>query len=312
MTRVEYTIMRVASLIASSTEIACALGCRDLLVGRSHECDFPPDVSSLPVLTEPKFPVDGSSAQIDERVKEILRSALSVYRVKPELLDQVRPDVILTQEQCEVCAVSTRDVEEAVCQLVSSRPRIVALEPNGLPDVWRDVRKVAEALGVHDRGEALIASLQTRMQAVSTRVAGRPRPTIACIEWIEPLMSAGNWMPTLCELAGGVSLFGEAGKHSPWMTFDELRARDPEVIVVLPCGFDIPRTLKEMPLLAAQPGWRALRAMRNGRVAVADGNQYFNRPGPRLAESVEILGEILHPGTIDHGHRGRGWVQYEG
>jgi iron complex transport system substrate-binding protein len=304
--------MRVASLIASSTEIVCALGCRDQLVGRSHECDFPVDVRALPVLTEPKFQVDGSSAQIDERVKEILRSALSVYRVKPELLDQVRPDVILTQEQCEVCAVSTKDVEEAVCQLVSSRPRIVALEPNGLDDVWRDVRKVAEALHVVDRGEALIASLQARMQAVSERVAGRPRPTIACIEWIEPLMSAGNWMPTLCDLAGGTSLFGEAGKHSPWMTFAELRARDPDVIVVLPCGFDIPRTLQEMPLLAAQPGWRSLRAVQHGRVAVADGNQYFNRPGPRLAESVEILGEILHPDTIDHGHRGRGWVQYEG
>jgi iron complex transport system substrate-binding protein len=303
-------MLRVASLIASSTEIVCALGCRELLVGRSHECDFPSDVASLPVLTEPKFPTDGSSAQIDERVKEILRSALSVYRVKPELLDEVRPDVIVTQEQCEVCAVSTKDVEAAVCQMISSRPRIVALEPNALDDVWRDIAKVAEALGVAGRGTELIARLRARMDAIAARAATLPRTRVACIEWIEPLMAAGNWMPTLCELAGGTSLFGEAGKHSPWMTFDELRARDPEVIVALPCGFDIARTSVEMPLLAARPGWNELRAVRAGRVFVADGNQYFNRPGPRLVESLEILAELLHPGEFDFGHQGRGWVRY--
>ena len=303
-------MLRVASLIASATEIVCALGCRDWLVGRSHECDFPPDVKSLPVLTEPKFPTDGSSAQIDERVKEILRSALSVYRVKPELLDQVRPDVIITQEQCEVCAVSTKDVEAAVCQLVGSKPRIVALEPNALDDVFTDVRRVASALGVEARGEALVAEMRARMQAIADRARTLPEVSIACIEWIEPLMSAGNWMPTLCERAGGRSLFGEAGKHSPWMTFDQLRAKDPEVIVVLPCGFDIARTLQEMPLLAAQPGWRELRAVHDGRVAVADGNQYFNRPGPRLVDSLEILAELLHPRDFDFGHRGRGWVPF--
>jgi iron complex transport system substrate-binding protein len=305
-------MLRVVSLIASSTEIVCALGCRDWLVGRSHECDFPPDVTSLPILTAPKFPTDGSSAQIDERVKEILRSALSVYRVDPEKLDAVRPDVIVTQEQCEVCAVSTKDVEAAVCQLVGSRPRIVALAPNALDDVWTDIRKVAAALDVVDRGEALVARLQARMQAVTDRARALPTVSIACVEWIEPLMAAGNWMPTLCERAGGRSLFGEAGKHSPWMTFDELRARDPEVIVVLPCGFDIPRTLEEMHLLAAQPGFGELRAVKAGRVAVADGNQYFNRPGPRLVESLEILAEILHPEAFDFGHRGRGWVSFRG
>jgi iron complex transport system substrate-binding protein len=303
--------MRVVSLIASSTEIVCALGARDQLVGRSHECDYPPDVTALPVLTEPKFPTDGSSAQIDERVKEILRSALSVYRVKPELLDAVRPDVIVTQEQCEVCAVSTRDVEDAVCRMISSKPRIVALEPNGLEDVWRDIRKVAEALDLRERGERLIAELRGRMDAVTQTVSTLPRVSIACIEWIEPLMAAGNWMPTLCEMAGGDSLFGEANKHSPWMTFDELRTRDPEVIVALPCGFDIPRTLTEMHLLSEKSGWRELSAVKNGRVYVADGNQYFNRPGPRLVESLEILAELLHP-ELSYGHRGRGYRAYEG
>jgi iron complex transport system substrate-binding protein len=303
-------MMRVASLIASSTEIVCALGGEELLVGRSHECDFPLSVARLPVLTEPKFPTDGSSARIDERVKEILRSALSVYRVKPELLEAVRPDVIITQEQCEVCAVSLRDVEEAVCQLVSSRPRIVSLEPNALDDVWRDIRKVAAALERPERGEALIASLTARIDAIAARARSLPVRSVACIEWIDPLMSAGNWMPTLCERAGGVSSFGEAGKHAPAMSFDALAEKDPDVIIVMPCGFDLARTEPEMATLAAHRGWPRLRAVREQRVFLADGNQYFNRPGPRLVESLEILAELLHPDVFDFGHRGRGWVPY--
>jgi iron complex transport system substrate-binding protein len=302
--------MRVVSLIASSTEIVHALGCGPWMVGRSHECDHPESVRSLPVLTEPKFLVDGSSAEIDQRVKEVLKNALSVYRVKPELLEQSAPDVIITQSHCEVCAVSLRDVEEAVCQIISSRPRIVSLEPNGLADLWVGIRQVASALGVVERGEALIADLERRMNDVATRARPLLRPTVAMVEWIDPLMAAGNWMPTLCEMAAGTSLFGEADKHSPWMTFDELAARDPEVIVVLPCGFDIARTRSEMPALTSKPGWSRLRAVRDGRVVLADGNQYFNRPGPRLADSLEILAEILHPDHFDFGHQGRGWVHY--
>lgn len=301
--------MRVVSLIASSTEIVCALGAGDLLVGRSHECDHPRAiVERLPVLTAPKFAVDGSSARIDERVKEILRSSLSVYRVDVAALEAVRPDVIITQAQCEVCAVSLKDVEAAVCQMVSTRPAIVSLEPNGLEDLFSDIQKIAAALRRDEAGRALVTSLRARLDAISTRARSAPaRPTVACIEWIEPLMAAGNWMPTLVELAGGVNLFGEANKHSPWMTWDDLVARDPEVIVILPCGFDIPRTLTELHLLADRPEWARLRAVRDGRVVVADGNQYFNRPGPRLVESLEILGEVLHPELFAFGHEGSGW-----
>lgn len=301
---------RVVSLIASATEIVCALGCEDQLVGRSHECDYPEGVKRLPVLTRPKFEVDGSSAQIDERVKEILRGALSVYRVEPEPLEALRPDVIVTQSHCEVCAVSLRDVEEAVCQLVSSRPRIVSLEPNGLADLWTGIRQVGAALAVDNAAEVLVARLQARMAAIADRARALPRVGIACIEWIEPLMSAGNWMPTLCEMAGGVSLFGEADKHSPWMTWEALVEKDPEVIVTLPCGFDIPRTLTEMHLFTSRPEWQKLRAVQAGRVFVADGNQYFNRPGPRLVESLEILAELLHPDVFAFGHRGVGWIPF--
>lgn len=299
--------LRIVSLIASATEIVCALGYRGQLVGRSHECDFPPSVSELPVCTEPKLRIDVSSREIDEQVKRILTEALSVYRVDAEQLRALRPDVVVTQSHCEVCAVSLRDVERALCDWVESRPQIVSLEPDSLDDVWRDIRRVATAFGAPARGEELVAELQQRMNAVQTaaaKLSQRQRPTVACIEWIDPLMAAGNWMPELVEMAGGVNLFGAAGKHSPWMTWEELRAKDPEVIVVLPCGFDIARSRQEMPALTQRPDWCELRAVRERRVYLADGNQYFNRPGPRLAESLEILAEILHPNAFSFGHRG--------
>lgn len=300
--------MRIVSLIASSTEMVCALGKGDELVGRSHECDHPAWVRSLPSVTAPKFPTDGTSYEIDQRVKAIVQEGLAVYRVDAEKLEALRPDVILTQSQCEVCAVSTKDVEAAVCNIIGSRPKIVSLEPNGLEDVWRDFRKVAAALEVPERGEELVARSQARMAAIAERArALDARPTVALLEWIDPLMAAGNWMPTLCEQAGGVPLFGEAGRHSPWMTWDELYARDPEVIVALPCGFDIARTRQELAVLTKRPEWPRLRAVRGERAFVADGNQFFNRPGPRLVESLEILAELLHPGAFDFGHRGTAW-----
>jgi len=229
--------MRIASLIASSTEIICALGFGEDLVGRSHECDHPEWVKRLPALTEPKLPTDGTSYEIDQRIKAILQEGLAVYRVFVEKLEAVRPEVIVTQSQCEVCAVSLSDVEDAVCRMVSSQPRIVSLEPNDLAGVFRDIRKVAEALGAPGAGARLVASLRKRMAAVEStarRLASRPR--VACIEWIEPLMSGGNWMPELVAMAGGASLFGQSGKHSPWLDWDDLRAADPDVVFVSPAA----------------------------------------------------------------------------
>src|SRR5438270_20836 len=295
--------MRIVSLIASSTEIVCALGEGDKLVGRSHECDFPAWVKSLPSVTAPKFATDGSSYEIDQRVKAIVQEGLAVYRVDAAALAALAPDVIITQSQCEVCAVSTKDVEAAVCEMIGSRPKIVSLEPNALDDIWRDIARVAEAIGLVERGRALTAGLQGRMDAVGVRArTAGSRPTVACIEWVEPLMAAGNWMPTLVELAGGTNLFGTAGKHSPWMTFDELAARDPDVIIVLPCGYDIARASEDLPFLERQPRWKQLRAVASGRVFVADGNQYFNRPGPRVVESLEILAELIHPELFSARH----------
>ena len=302
---------RIVSLIASATEIVCALGFERELVGRSHECDHPPGVARLPTCSASKVKVEASSRAIDDQVQAIVRDGLSVYSVDPVLLDRLAPTVIVTQTQCEVCAVSLKDVERAVCDLVRSQPAIVSLEPMALADVWSDIRAVAEALGEPARGDELVARLMGRLEVLGTATRTlRPRPSIACIEWIDPLMMAGNWVPELVEFAGGLDPFGEAGKHSGYMDIDELVAADPDVIAVMPCGFDIERAEREMPALTARPEWRRLSAVREGRVVITDGNQYFNRPGPRVVESAEILAECLHPGRFDFGHRERGWRRW--
>jgi iron complex transport system substrate-binding protein len=299
---------RIVSLIASATEIVCALGFEKHLVGRSHECDYPESVKRLPVCTAPKFDAEGTSYEIDQRVKAIVRESLSVYRVDGEKLRDLEPEVIVTQVQCEVCAVSLREVERTVCAWLRSCPKLVSLMPNALADVWADIERVAEALEAHDAGTKLIGRLRSRMSAVAEKARALPtRPTVTCVEWIDPLMAAGNWMPDLVDMAGGVNLFGEAGKHSPWMTWRQLSERDPAVILILPCGFDIARSRREMHPLTRRPEWPCLRAARDGRVYLCDGNQYFNRPGPRLVESLEILAELLHPEALAFGHEGLAW-----
>jgi iron complex transport system substrate-binding protein len=299
---------RVVSLIASATETVCALGFEAALVGRSHECDWPPAVRSLPAVSRPAFSTLGRSKAIDLAIKERLRRALSIYEVDGELLQRLRPDLIITQTQCEVCAVSPADVERAVCEATGHDARILALEPNGLDDVWTDIGRVADALGSPAAGEELVGRLRGRVAAIRDRAAALgPGPRVAVVEWIEPLMAAGNWMPELVALAGGVDPFGEPGRHSPWLNWDSLVAGNPDLILVSPCGFDLARTTSEMKALVRRPGWFALRAVKEGQVYLADGNAYFHRPGPRLVESLEILAEILHPETFDFGHEGRGW-----
>lgn len=286
---------RVVSLIASATEIVCGLGLRQALVGRSHECDWPADVLQLPQLTEAKFKVEGSSADIDQRVQEIVRDGLSVYRVHGEEMRALDPDVIVTQDHCDVCAVSLSDVEAATCTWTGRPVRIVSLKPDSLADVYQDIGRVAAALDAPAAGERLVAEMKARFGRVAARVAGRPKPRVAFVEWVEPMMAGGNWMPQLVEIAGGVNLFGENGKRSDWMQWEDLRAADPDVIVVAPCGYDLARCLQELPLLQAKPGWAQVKAVREGRVYFADGNAFFNRPGPRLAESAEMLADMLHP-----------------
>ncbi len=296
--------MRIVSLIPSATEIVDCLGLSAFLVGRSHECDFPKSVRSLPICTAPKFDPHGDSATIHDRVTELLQSALSVYKVDVELLQKLQPTHILTQAQCEVCAVNLGDVENAVASLTGCTPQIISLQPDRLDDVWQDIARSAMAFGVD--GDSVITGLKARIDPVV--VTNRPR--IACIEWIEPLMAAGNWVPELVTLAGGENLFGAVGQHSPWMQWAELVAADPDVIVIMPCGFDLERTRSESAVLAQHPDWAGLKAVRSGRVYITDGNQYFNRPGPRLVESFEILQEIF--ADSEGVHYDRGWARLLG
>jgi iron complex transport system substrate-binding protein len=299
---------RIVSLLPSATEIVCALGFEHDLIGRSHECDFPPSVEHLPALTEPKFRPKGTSAEIDRDVKKIVGEALAVYRVDTAKLRELKPEFIVTQSQCEVCAVSEADVEAAVAQWLGVKPRIVSLAPYALKDLFVDMQRVADALGAHQRGADLVARLKSKMDAIATRAKTvTSRPKLATIEWLDPLMAAGNWMPELIEIAGGTNVFGRAGEHSPWIKFDDLAAKDPDAILVAPCGFAIARTMQETSLLARTTGWNDLRAVRERRVFVADGNQYFNRPGPRILESLEILAELLHPELFNFGHEDSGW-----
>lgn len=303
---------RIVSTIASATEMIHALGLGAFQVARSHECDFPQQVHTLPVCTQPTFPVTGSSSEIDQQVKTKLHQALSIYNVDAKLLASLQPSHIVTQTQCKVCAVSLEDVERALQSDLGTDSRVISLEPNALNDIWRDIRNIASGCGIVADGEALIASLQSRMNnmvKMARWAANRPR--VAAIEWLEPLMAAGNWVPELIEMAGGVNLFGEAGKHSPWMNWDSLVAADPDVIIALPCGFDLARTEQEMYWLTGRPGWKNLRAVQAGQVYLCDGNQYLNRPGPRIVESLQILAEILHPDLFSPQLETTGWIKYE-
>ncbi len=298
---------RVVSLLPSATEIAVAVGLGEELVGRSHECDFPPFVQALPVCTSTKLEKGLTSLQIDDRVQEIVRQGLSVYAVDAPLLRSLRPDVILTQSQCAVCAVTPLDLEEALADWVGAAPTLLSLAPDTLDDVWGDLRRVGDAVDARGKAEAAIERLQERLATLRGRTpAGAARPTVAAIEWIDPLMAAGNWVPELIDLAGGRPLFAAFGQHSPWLEWDALVAADPDVIVMMPCGYQIPQTLGDLPPLTGRPGWRSLSAVRSGRVFVADGHHFFNRPGPRLVESAQIIADVLDPAA---GDRGEGWCR---
>ena len=298
---------RVVSLIASATEIVDALGQLDHLVGRSHECDYPESVKSLPVCTRPRIAVDTDSREIDRQVKESARTSVSIYEVFDEVLARLAPTHILTQIQCEVCAVSLRDVEQALARGIPGQPEIVSLQPDSLAQIWEDFRRVARALAISERGESVIAELQRRMAALRPKPEGGPLPRVACIEWVEPLMAAGNWMPELIRMAGGENLFDENARHSPWLQWEQLADADPDVVIVAPCGFDLARTAAEMHWMTGRAGWNNLRAVRQDCVYLADGNRYFNRPGPRVVETLEALVEMLHPEFGACRLRGEAW-----
>ena len=303
--------LRVVSLLPSATEIVAALGLADALVGRSHECDFPPGVEALPVLTAPGLDPGGTSREIHQAVTRLMAEAVSVYRVDGVGLAALAPTHVVTQVHCEVCAVSLADVRRATEDwpaAVGEPPRIVALGASSLEEVYADFRRVGEALGVRERAATLEAEVRGRIGRVAERVSRTSsRPRIAAIEWLDPLMAAGNWIPEMIAAAGGESIFGKPGDHSSWLDPDSLLGADPDVVVVFPCGFPLERSLAEAVTLGSLPGFSKTAACRAGAVFAADGNRLFNRPGPRLAESVEVLAEILHPDLFAPTGKGVSW-----
>lgn len=304
--------MRIASLLPSATEILCALGLADDIVGVSHECDHPPEIAGRPVLTAPKLDPRGGSATIDAAVRRLVRDGLGVFRVEEEALRAARPDLIVTQTQCEVCAVSFAKVERAARALLDAPATVVSLAPNRLDDVLADFTRVAEAAGVRQAGERLAAASRERLERIRRAVVpARSRPRVACIEWIEPLMVAGNWLPEMVALGGGRYDVAAAGAHSPAITWDALRAAQPDVVIVAPCGFDLAQTRRELPALRVRPEWQALPAVRNGRAYAVDGNAYVNRPGPRLVDSAELLAGLIQPGCAAGLMPAGGWERIQ-
>ena len=301
---------RILSLLPSATEVIAALGLIDHLVGRSHECDLPPQVQRLPVVTSPQIDPEAPSGAIDSDVRRLVRDGLSVYRVDAERLRATAPDLIVSQTQCDVCAVTPADLEAALGALQGSQHpvQILALEPHRLGDVLEDFARIGAACGVPERGAALRDAERRRLDAITRRAGGgAARPRVACLEWIDPIMGSGSWIPELIAKAGGHCVLGEAGGKAERISGTELAACDPDVIAIAPCGFDVERTRRELAPLVGMDGWRQLRAVRDGRVYLLDGLRHINRPGPRIAESAEIFAEILWPENFHLGHRGEAW-----
>lgn len=299
------TDIRVVSLLASSTEIICKLGMESTLLGRSHACDYPSSVLDLPSLTIPKY--ENMTLQSE---RDVVQEALSIFHVDVDLLQQLQPDVIFTQPDYMRYGLMEAQFMQAIQDVLGEGVKIVPLMPNSLADFAGDMLRIATELDVAEEGEILVETLTTRMEEIGLHTAQLSmRPTVALLEWIDPLMVAGYWMPTLVEMAGGINMGLVQNQPSARISLTELSGLNPDVIMMAPCGYDIGTTYNEMAPLLQQPQWNHLKAVRTKKVYLADGIQYFNRPGPRLMESLEILAEILHPKHFHFGHQGMGWVR---
>ncbi|MFI9373470.1 cobalamin-binding protein [Streptomyces parvulus] len=287
--------MRIVSLLPAATDIVAELGLSARLVGRTHECDWPPgEVASVPVVTGTDLDQDRlTSREISDAVGGSAHSGSSLYTLDTEALSALRPEVVLTQDLCDVCAVSYERVGRAV-RLLDSGTRVLSLEPRTLDDVLDCLVTVGTLLGVRDRAQQRRAGLSDRLDRVRASVAGRTRPRVVAIEWLDPLWPAGHWVPEQVAAAGGEPLLAAPGEHTRPMTWEAVRSARPDVVLVLPCGFPPDRTVRERELLTGLPGWQDLPAVRSERVWVLDGPAYFNRPGPRVVRGAEVLAHVLH------------------
>jgi iron complex transport system substrate-binding protein len=297
--------MRIVSLLASGTEIVCALGAGKSLVGRSHECDNPPWVRSLPRCSEPAFDISVSSREIDSEVNRRIRSGEPLYRIDTELIRSLAPDFIIAQEHCEVCAVTPGDVESSQCNVADAR--ILSLSASSVEEVAGSILQVAQALGIEAEGRRVVQAERDSLEKVRRATADRRRPPVVLLEWTDPIFAAGNWAPELIDTAHGEPLLANRGAHSRAIPFDQVREADPEYLIVAPCGFDLQRAWQDRSVLEAYPGWRELRAVRSGKVAFADGNLYFNRSGITLSRTAAIIAEMIHGIAVEEPAEGVHW-----
>lgn len=301
-------MLRIISLIPSATEIIHRLGSGGLLVGVSHECDYPEIVTDLPICSYPRFNSEGNSVEIDTQIKTILENALSIYHIKKEEMSELKPDLIITQSQCDVCAVSLSDVRKSLQEILHINPKIISLEPKKLDDVWDDIRTIAAELNKNDVADEMIDSFLDTISNISNSRENTSGPTVACVEWIEPLMFAGNWVPEMVEIVGGINQFSEKGEHSSWSDPKELFDSDPDIIIFMPCGYSMKKTKIELDRVLSLDGWKDLKSIKSGGAYLVDGSQFFNRPGPRLLDSIKILDEIIN-GKQPRSYHGIGWLR---
>jgi iron complex transport system substrate-binding protein len=317
--------MRIVSLLPSATEILYALGVGDQVVGITHECDFPPEVAGKPALIKPRVDPTAAPAEIDRQVSELVSRGESIYAVDADLLASLAPDLIVTQDLCHVCAASPDDLAAALSRF-SRPPRVLTLTPHALDDVWQDIIRAGEATSTLPRAEALASQLKARVQAVASSTpwtaasvsvsaqtvggasaqssaftmaqAARQasvRPRVACLEWLDPIYVGGHWVPEMVAIAGGEDVLGRAGHPSFKVSADDVAQSNADVILAMLCGYDAKRNAKEFQAMKISPSWKILPAVRNHRVFAVDANSYFSRPGPRLADGVELLAHLLNP-----------------
>jgi iron complex transport system substrate-binding protein len=297
--------MRVVSLLAGATEIVGALGAGDSLVGRSHECDNPPWVRSLPPCPESAFDISVSSREIDTEVNRRIRSGEPLYQIHTDLIRALRPDLVIAQSHCGVCAVTPDDVERGGRNALAGQ--VLALNARWLKHIRESIRRIAQAIGRESEGRALVDCEQQRLEAVRRRTAALRRPSVVVLEWADPIFAMGNWGPELVEIANGELRLGSPGHYSRAIPAELLRAADPEYLIVAPCGFNLNRAVEEWPVMEAYPWWMSLSAVRAGKVAFADGNLFFNRSRMTISQTAEMLAEMLHGVTFGAPAEGVQW-----
>jgi iron complex transport system substrate-binding protein len=293
---VQPTVQQIVSFLPSGTEMACALGLSDQLVGITHECDYPPEVRGKAIVVRKALPIETmSQREIDVAVSERMREGRSLYEVDEKLLQELAPDLILTQNLCQVCAPSGNEVSQAL-NLLPKKPQILWLTPNSLEEIFANLHELGEATGHTKKAEELVAAGRARLQKIEAVTENSTvRPRVFCMEWLDPVYGSGHWVPEMVKIAGGLDALSQAGADSVRIPWEEVVECKPEVLIVTPCGFDLEQTTEQSRQLFTYPGWSSLPAVLSGRVYAVDANSYFARPGPRVVDGTELLAHLIHP-----------------